>query len=58
LHLGKQIPIYITNGGPYTENWLHAQDTANAIVTIIESNTQNEIYNIAGGFEQANIDNC
>lgn len=54
LHLGKQIPIH--NNGTPIRNWLHAQDTANAIVTIIESNIQNEIYNIAGGFEQANIE--
>jgi dTDP-D-glucose 4,6-dehydratase len=34
---------------------LHAKDTARAIITIIESNSKNEIYNIAGGFEQSNI---
>tara|TARA_R110000772_G_scaffold48308_4_gene110312 strand:+ start:246 stop:1196 length:951 start_codon:yes stop_codon:yes gene_type:complete len=54
LHLGKQIPLH--NSGTPIRNWLHAQDTANAVVTIIESNTQNEIYNIAGGFEQTNIE--
>ena len=34
---------------------MHAQDTADAIITIIESGVENEIYNIAGGFEQANF---
>ena len=37
-------------------NWLHAEDTATAILTMIDSGVENEIYNIAGGFEQANIE--
>ena len=53
LHLGKKIPLH--NNGTPIRNWLHAQDTADATITIIESNTQNEIYNIAGGFEQDNL---
>tara|TARA_R100000951_G_scaffold15632_2_gene12337 strand:+ start:9560 stop:10510 length:951 start_codon:yes stop_codon:yes gene_type:complete len=53
LGLGKKIPIH--NDGTPIRNWLHAQDTANAIITIIESGEQNEIYNIAGDFEQQNI---
>jgi dTDP-glucose 4,6-dehydratase len=53
LHLGKKIPIH--NNGTPIRNWLHAQDTANAIVTIIESNTQNEIYNIAGGLNRLTL---
>ena len=36
-------------------NWLHAEDTASSIIKIIESGVVNEIYNIAGGFEQSNI---
>tara|TARA_R110000744_G_scaffold58232_1_gene121519 strand:+ start:4797 stop:5747 length:951 start_codon:yes stop_codon:yes gene_type:complete len=54
LHLGKKIPLH--NNGTPVRNWLHAQDTANATITIIESETKNKIYNIAGGFEQSNID--
>lgn len=53
LKLGKKIPLH--NNGTPIRNWLHAQDTANAIITIIESGTTNEVYNIAGGFEQENI---
>jgi dTDP-glucose 4,6-dehydratase len=53
LKLGKKIPLH--NNGTPIRNWLYAQDTANATITIIESNTQNEIYNIAGGFEQNNL---
>ena len=51
--LGRKIPLH--NNGTPIRNWLHAQDTANAITAIIESGTGNEIYNICGGFEQSNI---
>jgi dTDP-glucose 4,6-dehydratase len=54
LKLGKKIPLH--NGGTPIRNWLHAQDTANAVIKIIESGVQNEIYNICGGFEQSNLD--
>jgi dTDP-glucose 4,6-dehydratase len=54
LHLGKKIPLH--NNGIPIRNWLHASDTAEAVITIIESEVQNEIYNIAGGFEQSNRD--
>ena len=54
LSLGKKIPLH--NNGTPIRNWLHAYDTADAIATIIENGTTNEIYNICGGFEQSNID--
>jgi dTDP-glucose 4,6-dehydratase len=53
LKLGRKIPLH--NNGTPIRNWLHAEDTANAIITIIESEVKNEIYNIAGGFEQTNM---
>lgn len=52
LKLGKKIPLH--NYGEPIRNWLHAQDTADAIILIIESGVKNEIYNICGGFEQSN----
>ena len=54
LKLGRKIPLH--NNGTPVRNWLHAQDTANAITTIIEADVKNEIYNICGGFEQTNLD--
>jgi len=54
LRLGKKIPLH--NNGTPIRNWLHAQDTAEAVIRIIESGVQNEIYNICGGFEQNNLD--
>ena len=54
LNLDKKVPLH--NNGTPVRNWLHAQDTANAVITIIESKVKNEIYNICGGFEQTNLD--
>lgn len=54
LKLGKQIPLH--NDGTPIRTWLHAEDTAKAIVAIIESGVENEIYNISGGFEQSNLE--
>jgi dTDP-glucose 4,6-dehydratase len=54
IKLGRKIPLH-NNGSPI-RNWLHAEDTANAILMIIESGMKNEIYNICGGFERSNLD--
>lgn len=54
LNLGKKIPLH--NKGTPIRNWLHAEDTANAVLKIINSGSTNEIFNIAGGFEQSNLD--
>jgi len=54
LSLGKRIPLH--NDGTPIRNWLHASDTAEAVITIIEAGVKNEIYNICGGYEQSNLD--
>jgi dTDP-glucose 4,6-dehydratase len=54
LKLDKKVPLH--NNGTPIRNWLHAHDTARAIITIINKGVKNEIYNIAGGFEQSNYD--
>ena len=51
---GKKIHLH--NGGTPIRNWLHASDTADAVIKIIESGQTNEIFNVAGGFEQENIE--
>jgi dTDP-glucose 4,6-dehydratase len=51
---GKKIRLH--DKGTPIRNWLHAEDTADAVIAIIESEKTNEIYNVAGGFEQTNID--
>jgi len=54
LSLGKKIPLH--NNGTPIRNWLHARDTAEAVITIIEAGVKNEIYNVCGGYEQSNFD--
>jgi dTDP-glucose 4,6-dehydratase len=54
LTLGRRIPLH--SGGESCRNWLHANDTAEAVMTLIDKGTIGEIYNIAGGFEQKNIE--
>ena len=54
LELGRKIPLH-NNGSP-VRTWLHAEDTAQSIIEIINSNIVNEIYNISGGFEQTNLE--
>ena len=56
LALDRKIPLH--NNGTPVRNWLHADDTAEAVMTIIDSKVQNEIYNICGGFEQTNLTTC
>ena len=51
---GRKVRLH--NGGTPIRNWLHADDTAEAVMSIIESENVDEIYNVAGGFEQTNAD--
>lgn len=53
LSLGRKIPLH--NNGTPIRNWLHADDTAEACMTIMDSGVENEIYNVCGGFEQDNF---
>ena len=53
IKLGRKIPLH--NQGLPIRNWLHAADTASAVIKIIEKNIQNEIFNGSSGFEQTNI---
>lgn len=54
--LMRDQKIRLHDAGEPIRNWLHAADTARAVTTIIESGKINEIYNVAGGFEQRNYD--
>ena len=55
-NLMRNRKIRLHNAGTPVRNWLHADDTAEAVMTIIDSGNTNEIYNVAGDFEQKNID--
>ena len=51
---GKKIKLH--NGGTPIRNWLHADDTAEAVMKIIDTGIVNEIFNVAGGYEQTNLE--
>lgn len=51
--LGKKLPLH-ENGSP-VRTWLNVYDTAKAVITIINSGTVNEIYNISGNYEDTNL---
>ena len=53
LSLGKSVPLH-DNGTP-RRTWLHASDTAGAVIKIIESSVSNEIFNISGNYEEKNL---
>ena len=55
-NFNRGLKIRLHNNGTPIRNWLHADDTADAVLAIIDSKETNEIYNVAGGFEQKNID--
>jgi dTDP-glucose 4,6-dehydratase len=53
LTLGK--PIVLHDKGLPRRTWLSVEDTANAILKIIDSKITNEIFNISGNYEEQNI---
>lgn len=54
LTLGRKIPLH-QNGTP-RRTWLHVEDTAQAVIDIVNYGAVGEIYNIAGNYETSNID--
>ena len=54
LTLGRKIPLH-AQGTPI-RTWLHVSDTANAIITIVESGITGEIFNICGNHEEQNLE--
>jgi dTDP-glucose 4,6-dehydratase len=52
LQRGKKIMLH--DEGEPIRNWLHSADTAEAVISIIASGKTDEIFNIAGDFEQKN----
>ena len=53
LSIGRKIDLH--DKGRPRRTWLHASDTANAIITIINAGVVNEIYNISGNYETDNL---
>ena len=53
LSVGRKVDLH--NNGTPVRTWLFAGDTADAVITIIESGVTNEIFNISGNYETENI---
>jgi dTDP-glucose 4,6-dehydratase len=53
LTVGRKVDLH--NNGTPRRTWLFAGDTANAVITIINSGVVNEIYNISGNYETDNL---
>jgi dTDP-glucose 4,6-dehydratase len=53
LTLGKKVPLH--ERGEPTRTWLHAQDTANALLFLLDNDATNDIYNISGNYEDTNL---
>jgi dTDP-glucose 4,6-dehydratase len=56
VQLGRKLPLH--NKGLSVRTWLHVKDTANAVIKIIESRIENEIFNVSSHFELKNIEVC
>ena len=52
LNLGKKIDLH--DRGEPRRTWLHADDTAQAVLAVIDSESTNEIFNISGNIELPN----
>jgi dTDP-glucose 4,6-dehydratase len=52
LELGKKIDLH--DRGEPCRTWLHADDTARAVLAIVNAGVINEIYNISGNVEMPN----
>ncbi len=53
LH-GEPLPVY--GKGDNIRDWLHVEDHAAALVTVVERGTPGETYNIGGKAERTNLD--
>lgn len=53
IMLGRKVPMH-ENGSPI-RTWLHAQDTADALLFLLDRNKVNDIYNISGNYEDTNL---
>lgn len=53
LMLDKLVPMH--ERGTPRRTWLHAQDTADALMLLLDRDAKNDIYNISGNYEDSNL---
>ena len=52
----RGLPATLHGDGSYVRSWLHAEDTVDAILTVIERGERNTIFNAGSNVEIRNID--
>ncbi|MEM7058114.1 MAG: GDP-mannose 4,6-dehydratase [Pseudomonadota bacterium] len=52
----RGLPAIMHGDGSYVRSWLHVEDTAGALLTLINKGAPGTIYNIGSGTELRNID--
>ena len=52
--LMRNRKVNLHDEGKPLRNWLHADDTAESVICLINNKVKNQIFNVAGGFEQSN----
>ena len=52
--MGRKVPLHL--GGTPRRTWLHVEDTADAVIHIVNTGTVHEVYNIPGNFEISNLE--
>lgn len=52
----RGMPAVMHGDGRYVRSWLHAEDTTEAVLTVIDKGVRNTIYNVGGGTELRNIE--
>ncbi len=55
LRMKRGLPAIMHGDGSYVRSWLHTEDTADALLTILESGEPNRIYNVGSDTELQNI---
>jgi dTDP-glucose 4,6-dehydratase len=52
----RGLPAIMHGDGSYVRSWIHTEDTADAILTILEHGAPNTIYNVGSGAELRNVE--
>ena len=52
----RGLPATVHGDGSYVRSWLHAEDTVEAILTVIAKGERNTIYNVGSRVERRNIE--
>ena len=55
-NISLKLKTQLHNGGTPIRNWLHVEDTVNAVIFLIQNKIKNQIYNISSNVSLSNYD--